>query len=279
MVAPFLIAFLVFQLGPLLASFAMAFTDMTSRDLRDPFSVDFVGIDNFTKLFGDPRFLQGLGNTALFVIGALPLTIICALVLAVALNNGIQRFKGFFRTAFYVPVVTTTVAVAVVWKYLFADHGVVNGVLEWFGVDGANYLQDSGWAMPVVILLGVWRMTGLIMVLFLAGLQGIPTELYEAATVDGANAWRRFRSITIPLLVPTLLLASVILSVGFVQVFEEPFVLTQGGPLGSTTTASLFVYDLFGFGRYGEASAASYVLFVVIALLALVQFRVFRRRT
>jgi multiple sugar transport system permease protein len=279
MVAPFLIVFLLFQLGPILASLAMSFTDMTSRDLRSPFAVDFVGLDNVEELFADPRFVKSLVNTAVFVGAATPLTIVCALVLAVVLNSGINRFKGLFRTALYVPVVTSTVAVAVVWKFLFADEGAVNSVLSIVGVDGPNYLQDSFWAMPVVILLAVWRMTGLIMVLFLAGLQGIPATLYEAATVDGAGAWRKFTSITVPLLMPILLLAGVILSVAFVQVFEEPFVLTQGGPLDATSTASLYVYDLFGFGKYGVASAASYVLFVAIAILALIQFRIFRRRT
>lgn len=279
MVAPFLAVFLVFQLGPILASMAMSFTDMTSRDLRSPFAVDFVGLANVQALFADPRFVKSLVNTGVFVLAATPLTIACALVLAVALNNGITRLKGFFRTALYVPVVTSTVAVAVVWKFIFADEGVVNSVLSIFGIDGPNYLQDSFWAMPVVILLGVWRMTGLIMVLFLAGLQGIPSPLYEAATVDGAGTWRKFISITVPMLMPNLLLAGVILSVAFVQVFEEPFVLTRGGPLDATSTASLYVYDLFGFGKYGVASAASYVLFVAIAILALIQFRIFRRRT
>jgi multiple sugar transport system permease protein len=279
MVTPFLIAFLVFQLGPILSSLAMSFTDMTSRDLRSPFAVDFVGLDNVDALFADPRFVKSLVNTAVFVGVATPLTIACALVLAVALNNGIKRLKGFFRTALYVPVVTSTVAVAVVWKSLFADEGIVNSVLSIIGVDGPHYLQDSFWAMPVVILLAVWRMTGLVMVLFLAGLQGIPAPLYEAATVDGAGTWRKFISITVPMLMPILLLAGVILSVAFVRVFEEPFVLTQGGPLDATSTASLYVYDLFGFGKYGVASAASYVLFVAIAILALIQFRIFRRRT
>ncbi|SEH02197.1 multiple sugar transport system permease protein [Nonomuraea solani] len=279
MVAPFLVAFLVFQLGPIVSSMAMSFTDMTSRDLRSPFAVDFVGLDNVETLFTDPRFVRSLVNTGVFVLVATPLTIACALVLAVALNNGIKRFKGLFRTALYVPVVTSTVAVAVVWKSLFADEGIVNSVLSVAGIDGPNYLQDSFWAMPVVILLAVWRMTGLVMVLFLAGLQGIPAPLYEAATVDGAGTWRKFISITVPMLMPILLLAGVILSVAFVQVFEEPFVLTQGGPLDATSTASLYVYDLFGFGKYGVASAASYVLFVAIAILALIQFRIFRRRT
>ncbi|WP_199521137.1 carbohydrate ABC transporter permease [Jiangella anatolica] len=279
MVAPFMVLFLLFQLWPILSSFAMGFTDMTSRDLRSPFAVNFVGTENFSGLLADPTFRRALLNTGVFVVVAIPLTMVCGLALAIALNSGIRRLKGVFRAAFFVPVVTSTVAVAVSWKFLFADRGVVNWAVGLVGIDGPNYLQDTAWAMPVIILLAVWRMTGLVMVLFLAGLQGIPSDLYEAARVDGAGTWRQIRSITVPLLVPTLLLAGVLLSVTFVQVFEEPFVLTQGGPLSSTTTASLFVYDLFGFGRYGEASAASYVLFLAIAVLALVQFRVFRRRT
>ena len=279
MVTPFVVAFMLFQLLPILWSLAMAFTDTRSRDLRDPFSVNFVGTDNFVRLFSDDRFLRALTNTAVFVVVSIPLTIAIALLLAVVVNNGINRLKGFFRTAFFVPVVTSTVAAAVVWKFLFADRGVVNWAVGLVGIDGPNWLQDPSWAMSVVVLLAVWRNVGIIMVLFLAGLQGIPPELYEASKVDGAGAVRRLVSITLPLLMPTMLFAGILLSVSYVQVFEEPFVLTQGGPLQATTTASLFVYDLFGFGRYGEASAASYVLFIAIALLALIQFRVFRRRT
>lgn len=278
MVAPFVVAFLLFQLLPILWSLAMAFTDTRSRDLRDPFSVNFVGIQNFANLFSDDRFVRALLNTAGFVAVSIPLTIAVALLLAVVLNNGINRLKGFFRAAFFVPVVTSTVAAAVVWKFLFADRGVVNWAIGLVGTDGPNWLQDPAWAMSVVVLLAVWRNVGLIMVLFLAGLQGVPSEVYEASKVDGAGSLRRLISITLPLLMPTMLFAGVLLSVSYVQVFEEPFVLTQGGPLQATTTASLFVYDLFGYGRYGEASAASYVLFIAIALLALIQFRVFRRR-
>lgn len=279
MVAPFVVAFLLFQLVPIVWSLAMSFTDTRSRDLRDPLAVDFVGLDNFVRLFGDDRFLRALTNTAGFVIVSIPLTIAIALVLAVILNSGINRLKGLFRAAFFVPVVTSTVAVAVVWKFIFADRGVINWAISLVGIDGPTWLQDPAWAMVVVVLLAVWRNVGLIMVLFLAGLQGIPGEVYEASRVDGAGAARQLFSITLPLLMPTMLFAGVLLSVSYVQVFEEPFVLTQGGPLQATTTASIFVYDLFGFGRYGEASAASYVLFLAIVLLALIQFRIFRRRT
>ncbi|MDR2379190.1 MAG: sugar ABC transporter permease [Bifidobacteriaceae bacterium] len=276
LVAPFLVSFLIFNLWPIIWSLIMAVTDMTNRDLRSPFAVEFKGLANFGQVLSDPQFGKALGVTGILVIGGIPLSLIVGMTLAVLLNTGIQRLRTFFRAAFYVPVVTSLVAIAVVWKFLFAADGLINTLLATVGVDGPTWINEPAPAIAMLLLLIVWRSSGMAMILFLAGLQAIPVELHEAAKVDGATAWRRIRSITIPLMRPTILLVSVLMSVGLVQVFEEPFVLTRGGPLKWTTTAALHIYDLFGFGQYSLAAASSYILFLVIGAMAIIQFRMLR---
>lgn len=271
---PFMLLFLVFTLGPVLMSLAMAVTDLRSRDLRNPFAVEFVGIDNFTAVFADPLFRKAAGNTAYFVLVGVPLTIALALAIAVVLNAGITKFKALFRIGYYMPVVTSIVAVAVVWRFLLhPDVGLLNEVLGWVGIDGPNWLASTTWAMPSMIAMATWRSIGTLIVIFLAGLQSVPTALHEAAALDGAGAWQRFRHITVPTLRPTLLFGAVITGIGYVQFFEEPFVMTQGGPLNSTLSVAFHTYNQFGFGNYGYAAAMSYVLFLAVVLLALVQFR------
>lgn len=275
---PFVAVFAVFMLGPLLGSFAMSFTDLGVKDLRSPFAVNFIAFDNFVALFQDELFVKSIFNTFYFVIIGIPLTMVAGLLLAVALNSGINRFRSVFRVGYYTPVVTSIVAVAVVWRFILQDSGLLNTVLSWVGIDGPDWLNDPVWAMPSIIAMAVWRNMGTLMIIFLAGLQAIPQELHEAAEVDGAGSWRRFTSITMPLMRPTLLLGAVLLSVGFLQVFEEPFVMTQGGPLNSTLTISYYVYNQFGYGDYSLASAAAYVLFAFIAALSAVQFRLLRSK-
>jgi len=275
---PFLVIFAVFMLGPLLGSFAMSFSDLTVRDLRSPFNVNIVGFENFVTLFQDELFVKSIVNTFSFVGVGIPLTLALGLLLAVALNSGIEKFRSVFRVGFYTPVVTSIVAVAVVWKFILQDSGLLNTVLSWVGINGPDWLNDPFWAMPSIIVMGAWRNMGTLMIIFLAGLQAIPRDVYEAAEVDGASAWRRFTSMTLPLMRPTLLLGAVLLSVGFLQVFEEPFVMTQGGPLNSTLTISYYVYNQFGYGDYSVASAAAYVLFAFIAALSAVQFRLLRSK-
>jgi multiple sugar transport system permease protein len=217
-------------------------------------------------------------NTGYFVVVGIPLTMAAGLVLAVALNNGITRFRSAFRVGFYTPVVTSIVAIAVVWRFILQPDGLLNLVLGWVGIAGPDWLNSTEWSMPAMILMAVWRNMGTLMIIFLAGLQNVPTEVLEAAQVDGANAWQRFFTVTLPILRPTLLLGAVLLSVGFLQFFEEPFVMTRGGPLDSTLSVSYFTFNQFGFGKYGLASAASYVLFIAIALLSLIQFRTLRSK-
>lgn len=275
---PFVLIFATFMLVPIVSSFLMSFTDFTSRDVQQPFAVTFVGLDQYTELFSNPQFRKSMFVTAYFVVVGIPLTMIVALALAVALNSGINRFRTAFRVGFYTPVVTSIVAVAVVWRFILQDDGLLNGVLAVVGIDGPNWLHSTTWAMPAMIMMAVWRNMGTLMIIFLAGLQTIPEEVKEAASIDGATGWQSFRRITLPLLRPTLLLGAVLLSVGYLQFFEEPFVMTKGGPLDSTLSISYFTYNQFGFGKYGTASAASYILFVAIALLSLVQFQALRSK-
>ncbi len=275
---PFVLVFGIFMLFPLVSSFLMSFTDFTSRDVTTPLAVGFVGIDQYTNLFGNPQFIKSMVNTGYFVIVGIPLTMIVALVLAVALNSGISKFRTIFRVGFYTPVVTSIVAIAVVWRFILQPDGLLNNVLSWVGITGPNWLNSTTWAMPALILMAVWRNMGTLMIIFLAGLQTIPEDIKEAAAIDGASAWQRFTKITLPLLRPTLLLGAVLSSVGYLQFFEEPFVMTKGGPLDSTLSISYFTFNQFGFGKYAFASAASYVLFVAIALLSIVQFRALRSK-
>lgn len=276
---PFMVFFFAFGLWPVVASLLMSFTDIRSRDLRTPFNVGFVGFDNYVALFTDPTFVRALVNTLYFVVVGIPVTMVIALLIAVGLNSGIQRLKAFFRVGYFAPVVTSIIAVAVVWRHMYQDDGLINGALSWIGINGPDWLNDTGWAMPALIVMAVWRNFGIPMVIFLAGLQAVPAELHEAASVDGASRWRSFLSITLPLLRPTTLVVAVLLSISYLQFFEEPFVMTRGGPLDATTSIGFYAYEQFGFGLYGPASAASYVLVLLIAVISLVQFRLFRTRS
>lgn len=273
---PFVAVFAVFMLFPLIGSFAMSFTDFTARDIQTPFAVNPVGLDQYTTLFSDARFIKSLTVTGTFVIVGIPLTMVVALALALALNSGQGRIVSLFRVGFYAPVVTSIVAVSVVWRYILQPEGLANQVLSVFGIQGPDWLNDTTWALPSLILMAVWRNVGTLMVIFLAGLQAVPQDLHEAAEVDGAGPFRRLISITLPLLRPTLLLGAVLISVGYLQFFEEALVMTKGGPLDSTLSVAYYTYQQFGFGEYGLASAASYVLFLVIALVSLLQFRLLR---
>ncbi|WZH38639.1 MAG: sugar ABC transporter permease [Microbacterium enclense] len=277
-VAPFLIVFAVFTLLPLISSFAMSFTDFRATDVQAPFGVGFVGFAQYAAVLGNAQFLHAAGNTAYFVLVGIPLCMAIAMALAVALNSGIGRVRVLFRVGFYVPVVTSIVAVATGWRFILQADGPLNGVLSLIGIEGPDWLNSTTWAMPALIVMTTWRNVGTLMIIFLAGLQSIPAEIYEAGMLDGAGGWRRFRSITLPMMRPTLLLGSVLLTVGFLQFFEEAFVMTNGGPLDSTLSLTYFTYNQFGFGQYGLAAAASYVLFVVIALVNLVQFRALRAK-
>jgi multiple sugar transport system permease protein len=275
---PFVVVFALFMVVPIVGSFAMSFTDFRATDIRSPFSVDFVGLQQYIAVLSDPVFLKSLAVTGTFVIVGIPATMALALALALALNSGGGRIVSVLRVGFYAPVVTSIVAVAVVWRYILQPDGLLNAALALVGIQGPDWLNDTTWALPSLIGMAVWRNVGTLMVIFLAGLQSIPIDVKEAALMDGASSWRRLTSITLPLLRPTLLLGAVLISVGFLQFFEEAFVMTQGGPLNSTLSVAYYTFKQFGFGEYGTASAASYILFLAIALLSLLQFRLLRSR-
>ena len=277
---PFLLLFLIFMAGPIAAALITSFTDLRVTDIRNPLSVEFVGLENYLAVLGEERFQKAAANTAVFVVVGIPLTITLGLAAAVGLNQGVVRFRTFFRVGFYLPVVTSIVAIAVVWKLLLGTEvGLVNGILASFGIDGPGWLTDERYALWSIIAMAAWRNLGFLMVIFLAGLQTIPGDLYEAAEVDGASRWQRFRGITLPLLRPTLLFAAVITGIGYVQFFEEVYVMTEGGPLNSTLSLALYAYDQFSFGNYGYTAAIAFILFLAIALLSLAMFRLIRPAT
>ena len=279
LVLPFVLLFLAFTAGPVLGSLGMSFTDIRQRDLRTPFAVDGVGFGNYAKALSDETFRKAAFNTAYFVVVGVPLTLVVALAAAVLLDRGVQRFRSVFRVGYYLPVVTSIVAIAVIWRFVLApDSGLVNSVLGWFGIDGPNWLASKTWAMPSLIAMAVWRNFGTAMLIFLAGLQGIPQTVEEAGQLDGAGSWQRFRYLILPLLRPTVLFTTVTTVIGYLQFFEEPLVMTDGGPLNSTLSVSMYTYNQFGFGNYGLATAMAYILFVVIAVVTFIQFRLLREK-
>ncbi len=278
-VAPFVLTFGVFGLIPLVSSLAMSFTDLKARDIRAPFNVDFVGFANFVAVLTDASFLRALLNTLIFVVVGVPATLFIALVLAVLLNSLSGKVATFFRVGYYTPVITTIVAVAVVWRIMYQNTGVINTILEWFGIVGPNWLSDPNTALLAITVMAVWRNVGGSMVIFLAGLQSIPAEVNEAAAIDGANATQKFFRVTIPMMMPTILLNTILITTGYMQFFDEPFVMTNGGPLDATTSIALQVYNQFKYGNYSVGAAGAYILFALVGILALVQFRFFRQRT
>jgi multiple sugar transport system permease protein len=276
--APFMILFSVFLAFPILASFALSFTSFGLRDLANPIGATFVGLENYAALLSDDRFWKSLFNTFYFVVVGVPATLLIGLLIANALNRGVQRFRTAFRVSYYLPVITSIVAIAVVWRFLLnPDVGLINMALAAIGIDGPAWLADPNLAMPSIIAMAVWRNLGFAMIVFLAGMQAIPASLYEAASIDGAGRWQSFKSITIPLLRPTILFMTVITTIGYLQLFEEPLVMTDGGPLDSTLSVTMYMYQQgFEFFHQGYASAIAYVLFLIVAVIAFLQFRFLR---
>ncbi len=273
---PFLLVFAVFTAIPAVLAIGASMTDISAKDIRNPFNVNFTGVDGFVEILSNPGFQSAFLNTVMFVVLCVPLSMALGLALALMLNNGIRRLKTFFRAAAYVPVITNIVAAAVIWQYAFSITGPVNNTLGGLGLPEPNWLGEPGWAITTVVMMGVWRTTGTCMILFLAGLQAVPEEIYEAAQTDGAGAMRRLWSITLPLLRPTTLLVTVLQTVSFLNIFEEPYLLTKGGPLGSTKSIAVWVYEQFGFGNVSASMAGSVLLLLLVGIVAIVQFRMLR---
>ena len=255
-----------FFLLPVAAALALSFTDFDLYALASLDNLRFVGLDNYLLLLQTPLFWKALGNTLYFVAVGVPLSIGLSLCAALLLNSPLARAQAFFRTALFAPVVTTLVAVAVVWRYLFhTRYGLVNEALATLAIDPVDWLGDPHWAMPTIILLAVWKNFGYNMVILLAGLQAIPRELYESARIDGATRLQEFRHVTLSGLGPLLSLVSVLTMAGYFQLFAEPYVMTEGGPLKSTLSVLYFMYEQgFKWWNLGVASAVAFLLFGLV---------------
>ncbi|MCC5875418.1 MAG: extracellular solute-binding protein [Candidatus Sumerlaeia bacterium] len=266
----------VFLFLPILASLFMSFTNFDIYSINNWSNTSFVGLENYSLLLSDPLVAKALFNTLYFMLVGGPLTVILALLLAICLNSALLPAKSFFRSGIFLPVVTPLVAVAVVWRWIYAPRdGILNQVLVSVGLPEFAWLQDTNLALPSLIAMSVWKNVGFGMVIFLAGLQSIPRTFYEACEIDGATRFQTFLHITVPLLRPTLLFVVIITTIGYMQFFAEPFIMTdKGGPENSTLSIVLLLYNEgFDFFRMGYASAIAYTLFVFIALISLFQIR------
>jgi multiple sugar transport system permease protein len=278
-VAPALAIIFLFFLAPIFASLLLSFTDFDIYALADWQNLRFVGLDNYHQLFNTPRFWTALKNTLYFVLLGGPLSVAVSLGAALLLEAKATRFKALWRTVFFAPVVTTLVAVAVVWRYLYhTQYGLINHLLAAVHIGPVDWMGSPRWAMPAIILLAVWKNFGYNMVIFMAGLQSIPRELYEAAEVDGASPGRRFWHVTVPMLGPTFLFVGVTTMIGLFQLFAEPYVMTQGGPLDSTYSLVMLMYEQgFRWWRLGFASSVAFVLFALTLAATSIQLRLQRR--
>ena len=275
---PFIASISIFLIGPLIYAFIISFKEFS---FLNPEASRWVGFANYTKLFSDPTFKRALLNTTLYSLGVVPTQLIIALILALIVNSDIKG-KTFFRVAYYIPTVTSTVAVSVIFLYLFKADGLVNALLAKFGIQGPTWFNDVRFALPSIMMMAIWSSVGNYMVIFLAGLQDIPSELYEAAEVDGANKFQRFFKITLPMLRPIVFFNLVMSLIGTFQVFDQAYVVSQGtgGPLDATMTVVLDIYRT-GFRDFnmGYASAMAFVLFVIILILTLIQRKLFKEET
>jgi multiple sugar transport system permease protein len=278
--APALVLIGVFFFLPVVAALLLSVTDFDIYAVASSANTRFVGLDNYVRLLRTPDFWAALRNTFYFALVGGPLTIAVSLGAALLVNAKLVRWRSLFRTIYFTPFVTTLVAVAIVWRYLYhTRYGLLNYALGAVGASPIDWLGDPRWAMPAIIVMAVWKNFGYNMLIFIAGLQSIPGELYDAANVDGAGPVRQFTNVTLPMLGPTLLFVGVITMIGYFQLFAEPYVMTQGGPLRSTTSVVLLMYEEgFRWWRMGYAAAIAFVLFVVILLATLVQFRLQRDR-
>ena len=276
---PALLVLGVFFFVPVLGALGLSLTDYDLYALADIRNLRFVGLHNYGELLQRPLFWTALGNTFYFVVVGVPLSIGASLGTALLLNSPLARMKAFHRTVLFAPVVTTVVAVAVIWRYLFnTRYGLVNHALAVLGLNPVDWLGDPHWAMPTIIAFAVWKNFGYNMIILLAGLQAIAPELYEAARIDGASRWRQFRHITLPLLKPTMVLVTVLTVAGYFQLFAEPYVMTEGGPLQSTMSVLYLMYDDgFKWWNFGVASAVAFALFGIILAVTVLLLRLARR--
>ncbi|NHZ42503.1 carbohydrate ABC transporter permease [Massilia aquatica] len=276
MVGPPLLVIGVFFFVPVFAALAMSMTDFDLYALADLKNLRFVGLANYAELLQTPLFWKALGNTLFFVVVGVPLSIAASLGAALLLNSQLAWFKPLFRTAFFAPVVTSMVAVAVIWRYLYhSRYGFINYGLDLVGIAPVDWLGDPRFAMPSIILFAVWKNFGYNMIIFLAGLQSIPADLYEAAELDGARSMAMLRHITLPALAPTMFMVSILTMAGYFQLFAEPYMMTEGGPLQSTVSVLYFMYEQgFKWWNLGSATAVAFILFLLMFGVTMLQMRV-----
>ena len=273
--APALAVILVFFAVPVVIGLALSLTDFDLYALADLSTLRFVGLDNYARLLHTPLFWQAFGNTLYFVAVGVPVSIGLSLGAALLLHARVAKWQALFRTALFAPVVTTVVAVAVIWRYLLhTRYGLINQALGTLGIDPVDWLGNPHWSMPAIILFAAWKNFGYNMVILLAALQAVPRELYESARVDGAGSLRQFSDLTFPMLTPTLAMVGIMTLAGYFQLFAEPYVMTQGGPLRSTVSVLYFMYEEgFRWWNLGYASAVAFLLFLIIFAVSALLWR------
>lgn len=278
-VAPALIAIAVFFCIPVISALFLSLTDFDIYALADLDNLRFIGVQNYERLLTNPLFWGAMRNTALFSVIGVPLSIAASLGAAVILNARVVKWRPIWRVMFFAPYVTTLVATAVLWNYLLhTKYGVINWALQGVGLPAVDWLGQPQTSIPAILMFVVWKIFGYNMLIFLAVLQTVPDDLYEAARIDGAGPWTQFRKVTLPAIAPTLLLVSIISVAGFFQLFAEPYVMTQGGPAQSTVTVLYFMYEEgFKWWNLGSASAVAFILFVCIFTITMIQMAVARR--
>lgn len=273
-ILPTLIGFCIFTFGSIIYSF---FISLTKWELLTP--PEFIGIKNYIKIFQDKDFYQCMGNTFYFVITLVPIVLVLSMFLAILIDKKTKILTSVYRAALFIPCITSTVAVSMVWLWILnPDTGIINNVIMLLGVSSPpRWLESNTWAKPALVVMRVWQMCGYYMIMFLAGLQTIPQSLYEAAEVDGAGRWQKIRKITIPMLSNTIFVVMIMLVIEAFNIFEAIFVMTEGGPNGSTNTIMYYIYQQgFKFYNMGYASALAWVFFIIIFIITLIQYR-FRR--
>ncbi|HEX4954632.1 MAG TPA: sugar ABC transporter permease [Thermoanaerobaculia bacterium] len=278
---PALALIFVFFVLPIVAAFALSLTDFDLYALADPANVRLVGFANYSRLLADPLFWKALGNTFYFALGAGVLSVAVGLGGALAVNSRLTRLQPLWRTLFFAPYVTTLVAVAVVWRYFYQPRfGLLARLSDLVGLPQIDWLGDPRFAMPAIILLAVWKGFGYNLILFIAGLRAIPESLYEAAAIDGASPWDRLRHFTLPMLAPTFFFVATVTTIGSLQLFAEPYVMTRGGnPMNATLSVVLLMFkEGFRWWNLGYAAAVAFVLFAVVLLVTLAQSLILRPR-
>jgi len=268
LILPALIGFFVFMLYPMFTGVYLSFTAWGGFG-----PIKWVGLENWIKLLHDKHFLKAVWNTVYYTLGILAIGVPLALLLALLLNQKFLKGRNFFRAVYYLPVISMMVAVSMLWKWLLSpNHGLVNYFLGFIGLPKINWLLDPRWAMPGLILMSIWKGTGFNMVIFLAGLQGIPKMYYEAAEIDGANSWHKFRYVTLPLLSPTTYFIVITTMIHSFQIFQQAYILTEGGPREATTTIVYYIYkNAFEWFQMGYACTQAVLLLVILVLATLFQ--------